>query len=56
MPEHESMQDYIDIIDDMELLNNKQNDNIEVISPLNEPIASSKTTPTTQSTSNPAAT
>ena len=43
------MQDYIDIIDDMELLNNKQNDNIEVIPPVTEPIVSSKTTPTTQS-------
>ena len=55
LPEHESMQDYIDIIDDMDLLNNKQNDNIEVIPPVSEPVVS-KASPTTTNTTNTATT
>ena len=46
------MQDYIDIIDEMELLNNKQNDNIEAgpsdISPLSKPPNSSGGSPNPQ--------
>ena len=49
------MQDYIDIIDDMDLLNNKQNDNIEVIPPVSEPVVS-KASPTTTNTTNTATT
>ena len=53
LPEHESMQDYIDIIDEMELLNNKQNDNIEVIPPANEPPISKTTSVSSPSPINP---